>query len=424
MATQDRKAPALSYSTTPIALSEGVTIQYSLTRRAKNSGEVGPGLFVLSAVGDNRENKTQAKATLDPEPLQKWAEEGFTVAQITVPKLSSTWDSEDDFAKAIEWMKALNVYDGLKGVIVYGCDRSLNNDRLESLNSILGSISQIKAIVTYVPGIKHESPTLIHQVSIPGSSNVNTTIKAGDAVYSYENVPSTNFVIPGHPDYEAGAAGLAHSRSLAFIKKRLDGPYFDLERIWDEHTLFEFGERNVEKTMSTMVEEPYVNHIPTLTGGIGRKALTDFYRNHFIFSNPEDTKLELVSRTVGTDRVIDEFIFSFTHDRVVDWLIPGIPPTHKQVRIPFTSIVNIRGDRLFHEHIAWDQATVLRQLGLLPKYLPFPYPLPDGRAPAAGKRFEYRVPTAGVQTAEKLVDESSVLSNQMLRFEIREVDDV
>lgn len=103
--------------------------------------------------------------------------------------------------------------------------------------------------------------------------------------------------------------------------------------------------------------------------------------------------------------------------------IPGIPPTGKHVEIPFSSVVNIRGDRLYHEHIAWDQATVLRQLGLMPEYLPFPYPLPDGRTPAQGKRFEYKVPTAGVETAEKLVDESAVESNSMFEYTVRQVDD-
>lgn len=72
--------------------------------------------------------------------------------------------------------------------------------------------------------------------------------------------------------------------------------------------------------MSTMVQEPYVNHIPTMTGGLGRDRLTNFYRHHFVFSNPPDTALELVSRTVGVDRVIDEFVFSFTHDRMIDWM--------------------------------------------------------------------------------------------------------
>lgn len=107
----------------------------------------------------------------------------------------------------------------------------------------------------------------------------------------------------------------------------------------------------------------------------------------------------------------------------VSYSLPGIPPTGKKVEIPFTSIVNVRGDRLFHEHIAWDQATVLRQLGLLPEYLPFPYALPDGRAPAPGKHFEYQVPTAGRETAQKLADESVIESNGLFSHTVREVDD-
>lgn len=103
--------------------------------------------------------------------------------------------------------------------------------------------------------------------------------------------------------------------------------------------------------------------------------------------------------------------------------IPGIPPTGKHVRIPFTSIVNIRGDRLYHEHIAWDQASILVQLGLMPEYLPFPYQV-DGKGAAPGKRFEYRVPAAGVETAVKLADENAVASNHMFDFGLREVDDV
>lgn len=101
---------------------------------------------------------------------------------------------------------------------------------------------------------------------------------------------------------------------------------------------------------------------------------------------------------------------------------PGIPPTGKYCEIPFTSVVNIRGDRLYHEHIGWDQATLLCQLGLMPEYLPFPYPV-DGKKPAAGKRFEYRVPAAGIETAKKLSDERAVESNKMFEFKVREVED-
>jgi carboxymethylenebutenolidase len=127
-------------------------------------------------------------------------------------------------------------------------------------------------------------------------------------------------MIPNHPDYDSSVAALAHTNTLRFLKCTVQWPDFDLEKIWDEHTAFEFANRSVESTMNTMVQEPYVNHIPTITGGIGRERLTAFYRDHFIFNNPEDTKMKLVSRTVGVDRIVDEFLFSFTHDKVVDWM--------------------------------------------------------------------------------------------------------
>lgn len=98
-----------------------------------------------------------------------------------------------------------------------------------------------------------------------------------------------------------------------------------------------------------------------------------------------------------------------------------MPPTNRKVEIPFNAVVNIRGDRLYHEHITWDQGSVLRQLGLMPEYLPFPYPLPDGSKPAEGNQFEYRVPVAGVETASKMRLKESVESNEMFDFKVREV---
>ena len=164
-----------------------------------------------------------------------------------------------------------------------------------------------------------------------------------------------------------------------------------------------------------------------MTGGIGRTALTDFYTNHFIFSNPADTELETISRTVGIDRVIDEFIYKFTHDSIVDWLVPGIPPTHKRVEVPMTAVVNIRGDRLYHEHIAWDQASVLWQLGLLPEYLPFPKAVKEGVNGVVGASgtnghiggLEYRLPVAGLETTDKMRDKNGVKSNGMFDFQTR-----
>jgi carboxymethylenebutenolidase len=101
--------------------------------------------------------------------------------------------------------------------------------------------------------------------------------------------------------------------------------------------------------------------------------------------------------------------------------IPGIPPTGRKLRIPFTSVINIRGDRLYHEHIAWDQATVLIQLGLLPEYLPYPHDMLDGRQPGEGNIFEVRILAAGVETVAKMLDKNGVKSNEMLEYKIREV---
>jgi carboxymethylenebutenolidase len=97
-----------------------------------------------------------------------------------------------------------------------------------------------------------------------------------------------------------------------------------------------------------------------------------------------------------------------------------VPPTNLKAHVPFVAIVNIRGDRLYHEHISWDQGTVLRQLGLLPEYLPFPYQLPADSPIPKGAEVEYRVPVLGVETADKLRNRKAVPSNQMFTYSVRE----
>jgi len=82
--------------------------------------------------------------------------------------------------------------------------------------------------------------------------------------YNYTEAKSGNFVIPNHEDFQPSSAAVAHTRTLSFLKRYMDGPTFDLEAIWEEHTMFEFGNRSVANTMGTMVQEPYVNHIPTV----------------------------------------------------------------------------------------------------------------------------------------------------------------
>jgi carboxymethylenebutenolidase len=139
----------------------------------------------------------------------------------------------------------------------------------------------------------------------------------------------------------------------------------DLSALWEEHTAHEFATRDTEATLATMVEDAYVNHIPVLTGGCGKAELRRFYSTDFIPKMPPDTALTPISRTVGKDQLVDEMIFSFTHTIEMPWMLPGIAPTNKRVRIPLVAIVHFREGKLAHEHIYWDQASVLKQIGLL-----------------------------------------------------------
>ncbi|PMR67421.1 dienelactone hydrolase family protein [Halomonas heilongjiangensis] len=212
-------------------------------------------------------------------------------------------------------------------------------------------------------------------------------------LYLYPGVDHA-FARPRSEHYDKPAALMAHQRSVAAFRKAM-GPHYDLSALWDKHCEYEFSTRNVDDTMATMVAEPYVNHIPTLTGGVGYKDLYRFYKHHFVDSNPDDTTLIPLSRTIGETQIVDELLFCFTHDREIDWLLPGIAPTGKQVEIPLVAIVKFRGDKLYHEHIYWDQASLLVQIGVLD---------PTG------------LPVAGRETAAKLLDETLPSNRLMARW--------
>jgi carboxymethylenebutenolidase len=139
----------------------------------------------------------------------------------------------------------------------------------------------------------------------------------------------------------------------------------DLIRLWEEHTKHEFVIRDTDATLATMVDDAYVNHIPVMTGGYGKEALRRFYSRDFIPSMPPDTTLTLISRTVGEDQIVDEMILSLTHSQEMPWMLPGVAATNRRVKVPLVAIVRFRGDKLAHEHIYWDQASVLKQIGLI-----------------------------------------------------------
>ncbi|PYL65642.1 MAG: hypothetical protein DMF25_02745 [Verrucomicrobia bacterium] len=165
--------------------------------------------------------------------------------------------------------------------------------------------------------------------------------------------------------------------------KNLSPAQETIRQLWEQHVQYEFSTRNTEDTLATMVDDAYVNHIPVLTGGVGRDELREFYSKRFIPQMPPDTEMTPVSRTIGEDQLVDEMVFKFTHSIRMDWMLPGIAPTGKPVEVPLVAIVRFRGGKLSHEHIYWDQASVLVQIGLL-----------DAS----------KLPVAGVESARKVLD--------------------
>jgi carboxymethylenebutenolidase len=156
-----------------------------------------------------------------------------------------------------------------------------------------------------------------------------------------------------------------------------------LSDLWEEHMKAEFVTRSADDAVAAMVEDAQVNHVPVMTGGVGREQVREFYRTSFIPQMPPDLQIIPISRTIGTERVVDEMVVTATHSVQMDWLLPGLPPTGKRMEIAMVAIVTFRAGKLASEHIYWDQASVLVQLGLL-----------DSRT----------LPVAGAKSAQKVLD--------------------
>ena len=166
-----------------------------------------------------------------------------------------------------------------------------------------------------------------------------------------------------------------------------------LEALWEEHMKGEFATQSVEETLATMTPDAYVNHVPLLTGGVGLAACGEFYARHFIPRMPPDLELVPVSRTIGEERLVDEIVLRFTHTVAMDWMLPGIAPTGRPVEIAFVVVIHFREGKVASEHIYWDQASVLAQLGLI-----------DVTS----------LPVAGRESARKVLDPNSAPSNALI----------
>ncbi|KAF2123388.1 dienelactone hydrolase [Dothidotthia symphoricarpi CBS 119687] len=337
--------------------------------------------------------------------LLSWQDEGFDVRYLP-------YDSADqaDFIRTIK-----NLHVDLKlgehyAIVAYGEAASM------VLKAAFKPMVKCCAIVAYYPPLL-PSPNFKYPDSLQLQMHL-AGLKQDDyphpdlckwKFYRYDDC-TTGFADPSSRTYSDVEANLAWSRALACVRKGFNEDV-DLEPVvrsfWEakyEDDLPERGSMSVVKNMTQ--NSPHVTILPTLEGGVGRKNLQEFYREFFIPSLVEDFKIRLVSRTIGVDRVVDEMVVSFTHSDEIDWILPGVPPTDKYVEIPVVSIVAIKGGKLVSEHMYYDAASVLMQVGLLdPKNVP--------------KNFRNqglkRLPVTGVEAAKQLVEPRQERYNGLLQ---------
>lgn len=163
--------------------------------------------------------------------------------------------------------------------------------------------------------------------------------------------------------------------------------------VWQRHVYAEFATRSVADALDTMTEDAYVDNVPLVAGGVGKRGVGEFY-SRFVTQLPPDITSTLVSRTIGQERVVEEAVFRFTHSLRMDWFLPGLEPTGKLIEVAVVAVVQFRDGKIAHEHVHWDQASVLVQIGLL-----------DAS----------RLPVAGAQVARRLLDSSAPMNELLER---------
>jgi carboxymethylenebutenolidase len=283
------------------------------------------------------------------------------------------------------------------------------------LKTAMKPLAKCCAIIAFYPPILPGPKTMYPnakqlQVHVAGQSQSSPRPEMCDwRLYRYEHC-ATGFADASSKQYSEVEANLSWSRALTCVRKGFN-KHVDLEPIvqnaWNAKYQDDVPERASMSIVTNMTQNSaHVTILPTLEGGIGRKKLEEFYREFFVPSLVEDYKIRLVSRTVGVDRVVDEMVVSFTHSDEVDWILPGVPPTDKFVEIAMVSIVAVRGGKLVSEHIYWDQASVLMQIGLLN-----PQVVPRNMKNKGLKR----LPVIGAEAAKQLVDPSQERYNKLLQ---------
>ncbi|KAI9462478.1 hypothetical protein BJY52DRAFT_1257194 [Lactarius psammicola] len=337
---------------------------------------------------------------------QQFSEEGYAVVQVSRPRYTGA--EQDRNTAAREALRAVRELGSSWAIITYGVTREdavfISNfldpsHQVPNLRVCIHFAISCESPAAFIPRTSAGQvlPTIVHLSSSQEETHAAFQLLADSeasqlrsaseyppiTVYTYPSVPfdppfpfktkAPALVQAGESSsvdpYIRSATNLSYSRTLALLRREL-GPHFDLEKLWERHTYY--------------VKVPYVNHVATLTGGVGYDDLARFYKYHFTGTNvtPPDTELIVVSRTVGADRIIDEMIFKATHTTEIDYFLPGIKPTGKPFQIALVGVIAFRGDKLTFDY--WDQASVLVQV-------------------------------AGVETAQKVLDPFAIPSNTLMK---------
>ncbi|KAI2605626.1 NTF2-like protein [Hypoxylon sp. NC1633] len=351
--------------------------------------------------------------------LGEWKDEGFDVDYIPMN------DGGNEYRAKLQSLSRANLGPcETFGIVAYGDAASFclehfhipdNNPEFKLCCLIAYYPTRIPDPRTKFPGgiqvLVHlasgEEVGIVKQTQMVGIQGKKRTVKRtiergmGSGGTTQMAYPSYTYdATPGFAEHDLGefsrvSSELAWSRSLATARRAFRRDV-DLERVFEQNVESKFYTHHLQQTMSTYSthKSPHVTHVPTLTGGIGTEELQRFYSEFFINRNPPSMKLTLLSRTIGADRVVDEMHVAFKHTQEIPWMLPGLPPTNKRVEVLVVSIVMLRGGKLYHEHVYWDQASVLVQVGLLdPKIVP----------KKANERGVDRLPVIGREAARRVL---------------------
>lgn len=336
--------------------------------------------------------------------LLSWKEEGFDAEYLPYDP-----SAQNAYVRTLRTLgDSLNLGEQY-AIIAYGEAASL------VLKAAMKPLAKCCAIIAFYPP-QLPSPKTMYpnshqlQVHVAGLSQATPRPEMCHwKLYRYDN-SATGFADPSSQAYSEVEANLSWSRALACVRKGFNRTV-DLESVVQSARNAKYEDDVPERASMSIVQamtqnSAHVTILPTLEGGVGRKKLEEFYREFFVPSLVDDFEIRLVSRTIGADRVVDEMVVSFTHSDEVDWILPGVPPTEKYVEIPMVSIVAIRGGKLVSEHMYWDQASVLVQVGLLdPKAVP----------KSLKDKGLKRLPVVGVEEAIQLVEPQQQRYNKLLQ---------